>query len=384
MLSSIYILLIFIIGFFISYRIAKELHSGVVYLVFLMHMLFSFLYYLFTQTRSADANMYYYKGMIEQDHLSFGIGTDFIVFLSGFFQKLGFDKISLFFLFGLFGFIGYVYLLKMLPQISKKFFGISLFYIVLLLPGFHFWTSALGKDSLFFMALMMFFYSIQKLPSGLIRLIFSFLILATIRPHMGFILLLSVLTALFFRNPAKYKFSHLIMGVVAIIVLILFLPFVLEFLNIDQMQIEEVNRRFEDLTNYGAQMSDEVSSYVDMSNASLPTKLFAYLFRPLFFDAHSFMQLAASFENFILLSIILSWLKSIRFNIIKWYKAFPLSRKIMAIYIAAGWLILSMGMYNLGLASRQKYMLIPVIFIIIFDVYIQEFFYYKKNNYVRN
>jgi len=380
MFELLYIILIFIVGFFIANKVSKQIRSNIPYLVFVIHMSFSFLYYLYVKTHAADANMYYYKGMLEKENFlsAFGTSTDFIVFLSALLQKIGFDKLSLFFLFGLFGYIGFVYLIKMLAYIPKFFFGFPLLYVVLLLPGFHFWTSALGKDSLFFMALMMFFYSIQKLPSNFIMLIFSFLILALIRPHMGFILLLSVLTALFFRNPGKFKFSHVLLGITTIVVLIVFLPFVLEFLNVDQMQLNEMNKRFEEFTNYGAQMKDDVSSYVDMSDANIITKLFAYLFRPLFFDAHSFMQLAASFENFILLSIILSWLKSIRFNIIKWYKAFPISRKIMAIYIAAGWLILAMGMYNLGLTSRQKYMLIPVIFIIIFDVYNFKLLHQKK------
>jgi len=382
MMEFLYIVLVFTIGFFMAGRLAKQMKSNISYLVFITHMFFSFLYFVYAKTHSADANMYYYKGLKEQDILFviFGTGTDFIIFLSALFQKLGFDKLSLFFLFALFGFVGFTYLVKLLPNIQKKILGFPFLYVALLLPGFHFWTSALGKDSLFFMVLMMFFYSIQKLPSRFLMLSFSFLTIALIRPHMGFILLLSSLIALFLRNPSKFKFSHLLIGFIAIIVLIIFLPFVLEFLNIEQMQMEQINNRLEDFTSYGAEMTDDVSSYVDMSSASIPTKLFAYLFRPLFFDAHSVMQLAASFENFLLLIIIFGWLKSIKFKIVKWYKAFNISQKIMAIYVMIGWLILAMGMYNLGLASRQKYMLIPVLFILIFDTY---YFQYRRSVFIK-
>ena len=94
--------------------------------------------------------------------------------------------------------------------------------------------------------------------------------------------------------------------------------------------------------------------------------MFAYLFRPLFIDAHSVLQLLASFENLFLLILIFKWLSSIKFKIRKWYKILKEPDKILFVYLIVGWIVLAASMYNLGLASRQKYMLLPVLFILIF------------------
>lgn len=369
-LSIFYIILIFILGFSLASKTSKKIGNNIVFLVFVVHMLFSFLFYLFAKNNSADANMYYAQALLHNNLLeAFGTSTQFIIFITTFFVQIGFSKLVTFFIFGLFGFIGFQYLIKMLDYNKMRFMGMPVVFLVLLLPGFHFWTSSLGKDSLFFMLLMISFYGLQNIKKRFYLFLLAFPILVIIRPHMGFILMFSITLALFLRNPIRYKAQHLIAGIVAIGLLFAFLPFISSFLNIEQLEIDAINKRLEFYSDYGANKTDNISSYVDVSSYSLPLKMFTYLFRPLFFDARSILQLLASFENLFLILIIIKWLKSIRFRVFKWYRVLREPDKILAMYVLFGWIALAASMYNLGLASRQKYMLLPVIFILIFRDY---------------
>lgn len=368
-LSILYIILIVIAGFFITSKLAKEKKTSLIYFIFLEHLFFTYVYYIYANTHSADANMYYNAGLFNQDSIiKFGTGTDFILYLSTHLIRLGFNKLALFYLFGFFGYIGFVFFIKMIEMPSNfKLFGFAVSSIFLLLPEFHFWTAALGKDSLIFMALMIFFWSYQKLPKKIILNLFSFLIIFLIRPHIGFIIMSSLIISILFKNPTKYRISDFALIAISLIILIISFPFLKTFLNIDQMEFNEINDRFTNFTEYGANQVNELNSYVDVSSYSLPLKMFSYFFRPLFFDAHSILQLLASIENFILLLITLKWLRIINFNIIKWYRRINKHDKTKFIFVVIGWVLLSMGMYNLGLASRQKYMLLPIFFILIIN-----------------
>jgi hypothetical protein len=366
-LSFIYIPFVLFIGLWIASKSAIKSGTSLIYLVYIEHMLFSYLFYLFAQNNSADANMYYARALRETYILdAFGTSTDFIIFITTFFVQIGFSKLSMFFLFGLFGFIGFKYLIDLLDYNQIKILNIPAVFLILLLPGFHFWTSAIGKDSLFFMFLMLFFYSLKFFNKLFLISFLSFTFLALIRPHMGFIILASIGIAFLIRNPVKYKLSYLFGGFFSLIAVLLFTPFVTTFLSIDNLEMTAVSERLNFYADYGANNTDNLSSYVDVTSYNLPMKMFAYLFRPLFFDAHSILQLLASFENTFLLLLVFVWLKSIKFKIFKWYRYLKEIDKILFIYLLIGWILLALSMYNLGLASRQKYMLLPAFFILIF------------------
>lgn len=376
-ISYFYIFLIFVIGIFLARKTSKKIKNNIIYFVFLEHMLFSFLYYLYTLNNFSDASMYYTKAMELDGFLSnFATDTRFVILFTSIFVKyLLFSKLAAFFLFGLFGFIGFQYLIKMFDYNKITFINIPIVFLILLLPGFHFWTSAIGKDSLFFMLSTMSIYGLQNIKKRFLLFLIPFILLAIIRPYMGFVFLLAIIIALFLKNPLKYKTSFFYIGIITIIVIIIFLPFITSFLSIDQFGLDNINERVAYYNDYGANKTDNLSSYVDVGSYNLPMKMFAYLFRPLFFDAHSILQLLASFENTFLLIIIFKWLTSIKYKVFTWYRLLKETDKILVIYILLGWLILAESMYNLGLASRQKYMLLPIIFILIFRN-----FHYKNNN----
>jgi len=265
----------------------------------------------------------------------------------------------------------------MIEPNKLKVFGISVAILIVLLPGFHFWTAALGKDSFTFMFIMAFFFSLKNIKKNIFLLIISSIFLTLIRPYLTIFILISIVATLLFRNQFKFKFSHIIVGLFSVASLVILLPFFKDFFYLESFDLENLINRTEFYNNQGAKHADGSSSYIDVSNYNLLFKMFAYFFRPLFFDAHSILQLIISFENLFLITLIISWLKSIKFKIFKWYRLLNLIDRIMLFYVLIGWIIMASSMYNLGLASRQKYMFLPVLFILIFknfnrDVYLKK------------
>jgi len=365
-LNLIYTILIFIFGLLIAYKTKKTIKSNIIYFVLIEHMIFSYFYYLFTLYNISDARGYFIRATYNNNWLAtFNVGTDFIDFVATIpIKYLNFSYLNAHLLFGLFGFIGFTYFIKMLKNNGKNLFGIPLTIIIVLLPGFHFWTSALGKDSLFFMALMMFIYSLRYVKQNKIKLLFSFFLIIMIRPHMAMVIILATLLTLIIVNPKKINLSHIFLLTISIIVFILFIPLFNKFVGIDELSTESIQQKIEIFNNEGKR-GGGLTSNIDVSGYSLPAKLFAYLFRPFFFDARSVFQYIASFENLFLLLIIIQ-------STINKYKHKKIHNKqyinkFLLYYILLSWLMLSINMYNLGLASRQKYMIIPAIFLLLFD-----------------
>lgn len=364
-LSIIYIILIWLVGLKIAHNTSRRIKNPIAYLVFFEHLSFSYFYYLFTQNGTADANGYFNRAIRNDFFLeSFGVGTDFIDFIATIpIKYLHFSLPAAHQLFGLLGFIGFTYLLRMLNNKKFYFFGIPVIYIVVLLPGFHFWTCALGKDSLFFMALMMFFYSLMHIKGNVLKLIFGLIIISLIRPHIGLTMITAISLTLILRKPKSFSFAHFFLIIIVGIIFALSLPFVMEYVGIEEISSESIEKKIEIFNNEGARDSG-ITSNIDVSDYSLPMKMFSYLFRPLFYDAKSVFQLIASIENLFLLLIFGKLTKRVPFYFIKWFRQLSDIHKIMFFYVLLSWLLLSINMYNLGLASRQKFMIIPVIFLL--------------------
>jgi hypothetical protein len=365
-LNTIIIIIIVLIGILSAKKTAIKQKTTIIYYVFFTHLLFSILYYIFALYNTADANGYYNRA-IEQTSLfdSFETGTKAIVFISYIFVKfLSFSKLSLFLLFGFFGFIGFIYFIRQLEANTIKVFGIPTTFLIIFLPGFHFWTAALGKDSIIFMAIILFFYGIKNTLQNKLMVILSFLIITSIRPYLSLFILLSIFLAILTTKFKRINKSFLSLFLISIVVFVLILPFTKDFLNLDSFDINNLVNRSEYYNEQGSKQLSNTTSYVDVSDYGVLNKMFMYFFRPLFFDARSIMQFLASLENLFLLVFLIKWLISIRFKFITWLRIINITEKTMFYFAVIGWFTMALSMYNLGLASRQKYMFIPILLIL--------------------
>ena len=160
-------------------------------LVGITHLFFTFVYYFYTLNNVADSIGYYRRVLFLFDNWgeTFGQGTTFIYFtLYPLVKFLGLTYFGSFFVYSFFGLLGYYYLLKILIGISNVKF--TKWFYLLLLPNIHFWSVAIGKDSLIFFGIsfLAYLYFFRK---KWFLYIFPILLVAFIRLHVLFFILLA-------------------------------------------------------------------------------------------------------------------------------------------------------------------------------------------------
>ena len=91
----------------------------------------------------------------------------------------------------------------------------------------------------------------------------------------------------------------IILGGLAGALAISLIPSTLEALKIDELSLESLELLAG--SKVGNLNDSHVGSGFDLASYPWPLKLFTYLFRPLFFDAHNFVAFFSSFENLLYL-----------------------------------------------------------------------------------
>lgn len=323
----------------------------------LIHFSFTLIYYYLTLDNVADAIGYYRRVMYLFDSWgdTFGQGTTFIYFtLYPLVKYLGLSYFGAYFIYSFLGLLGFYYLLKILINISYEKW--SAWFYLLLLPNAHYWTVAIGKDSLIFFGISLLLYS-YYFKKRWIFFIFPLLLVGFVRLHTLFFILVAFGTTQVLLNK-KIKISTKILVFILLGgVLYVMFPFLMA--RVGFVDTESIISQFEDL----AGQKIEGGSSIYMGDKNLLVKWFSYMFRPLFYDAFNILSLIVSFENvlwlFFFIKIFKEWRKKIQFSFqdIYWIMFFA----IFFITIPAAYLL-----YNLGLAIRQKTMVIPFLFTLLF------------------
>ena len=267
-------------------------------------------------------------------------------------------------IFSLIGFIGltYFYLIaiELIPK-NPKFRGIYLFPLLFFLPNLHFWSCAIGKDSLLFFCISFFVYGlmnpIKRMPMLVIGLFLSYFI----RPHITLFLLLSFGMAYFLGKKISL-FRRTVFVAVMIGIAIAIFPMVMKFAKIEEASIDG----FDKFSNAKVTSLSKVniSTSVDISSYSLPLKVLTFLYRPFFFDINGIPALIASFENLLLLLLSVKVLRNSPF------KSFRKSHFIiqgLIYFLIIGTLAFSQSLGNLGIMLRMRNMFLPglIIFILL-------------------
>ncbi|WP_415328650.1 hypothetical protein [Chryseobacterium sp. MMS23-Vi53] len=225
------------------------------------------------------------------------------------------------------------------------------FLFLLFIPSAHIWLTGIFKEALIFPLMYFLLLSLVKNRDKFLKadiLFYSFLIFL-LRPY----LICHILLAYFITN-FKYLNKKIIL-----IVSILFMFFSLMFF--------KVTSSFVDISNLSKLMSEinrfsqaQGNSFIDVEKTSYLQRLIYMLFRPLFFDVSTKSQYLYSFENAILIIWFLVFLYNI---IIKKIKANFLFLNIYFILSLLVWLFIGIYIYNYGLASRMKVMIVPFMMI---------------------
>lgn len=278
-----------------------------------------------------------------------GVDNDFIIFLTAPLVHLfQLSYLGCMYVFSFMGLLGWYFLLKVVYAATKGIW--HQWYYILLLPQFHYWTCALGKDSLIFWGICMviytwyfhksfLYYCLPVITIGCIR--------SPILMLMGGAYSVSFLI--------KSKASIWVKGAVTCVLFvgaIMLMPVVEKRLGISDLGSAESLQNFVEKQESMNQMG---GSALDLQGANIIVKIFSYIFRPLFFDARNVLQLEASFENLVWLCMFIFILKHFKRKYLLWFPTLA----FLLMWMAQGSIL-----NNLGVAMRQKMMFFPMFYLL--------------------
>ncbi len=352
------------------------------YLLF-YHVFFSMFFTWYILNFGGDSYGYWKFGM-EQVIIRdpswmkyWGESTKFILWLCYIpSQVLGLSYLTGNILFGFLGFIGIRYIFIMVADLfpaNHSVLNISLFPTVFYFLNLHFWSSGVGKDAISFWGIAWFMFSIQNYKSrwwqGLIALFFVYMA----RPHMGQALISGAGIAFLLGSEVKSTYK-VALSSLALIGAVYLSANTLESLKLTDFSLETLEEfsgtKVRDLS------SGNVGSGVNLASYSWPIKLFTYMFRPLFIDAHNIVSFFSSFENALYL-----WLSFFIYR--NWT---PEAIRDMPLFIKAGMitfipvtLAFMNSLSNLGIVMRMKNM--TMIYFLLFCFFLIT--YNKKLRYLK-
>lgn len=335
-----------------------ELHLH--YLLF-YHLFFSMFFTWYIRNFGGDSFGYWKFGMEqviirgEIDWMSyFGEGTKFILWLCYIpSQVLGLSYLTGNILFGFLGFIGIRYLFVLVAKLfptNHEVLNIPLFPWIFYFLNLHFWSAGVGKDAVCFWGIAWFLFSLQEYKSRWWQAAIALFFVYMARPHMGQALISGAGIAILLGSEVRMGYK-IILSSIAAIGAIYLLPSTLEALRLEDLSIESMETLAD--SKVGNLSSSHVGSRLDLTSYPWPLKLFTYMFRPLFFDAHNFVSFFSSFENALYL-----WLSFFIYR--NWT---PEAIRDMPLFIKAGMitfipvaLAFMNSLSNLGIIMRMKNM----------------------------
>lgn len=340
---------------------------------YVFHTVMGSYYWYYTLINRGDAYAYY---MEEWGEYTLAPGTYFILTLvemiSDNFPTNYYSMSMLFNFFGMFGlWFFYVSIREQLWAQDK--YSLWVLNAALFIPGVNFWTSAVGKDSLIFLGLGLFFYATSQIEIRKRWLVVAGILIFWIRPHVAAVVCIAfALTLLLGRVN---MFTRILLGGGGGAVLLYLLPAAIEFAGLESVSVESI----ESYTAVRQEANLGGGSSLDISQYNFFQQVFAYLFRPLFFDAHNLHAVVASFENLGYLYIIFQLASPHFYQFVIVQGSFYV--KFSIIYSMAMLLMLAPTTSNLGIAVRQKNMFI---FCLIGLFCIYSSYLYRRRELVRN
>ncbi len=369
---NLYSISIIIITYTLSFFIFKKnnIHYVTFNLIFFWHLLFCIIYYYYSLNNLPTDSYRNYIHSLESYH-DFQLGSFIVInFTRIFSYQLNFSYFDCFLIFNFIGIMGILFFLKSLIIVNNNFNILNkiLFYIIIFLPSMYFWSTAIGKDAISFLAISIFIWTSLNFKELKIYTIISIFLMFIVRPHIASIMCFSTIIAIIFLKNFSLKTKSLYLFFLMIILfnitnyaltyvgmpnLINYYPFEINF-----------NILF-DFINLREKSYLSASAGVEISNMNALMKFFTYLYRPLPFETNNYFQLFVSLENTVLILITVIGILGIILT--KNKRIENQSIILLLIYIIITLTILSFTSANFGIISRQKWMIFPAILVLLFQ-----------------
>jgi hypothetical protein len=344
-------------GAFICYYCGKlfSVNRGKRLFLYVWHTIFCIFYCWYVLNNGGDAVSYYNWG--ESTNWEFRVGTQSVEILAGvLISGFGLSFLGVFLVFNIFGTVGLLAFdgaLKIASSGKSKAVRL-LAALIPFLPSISFWSSALGKDAIAFMATGLALWSAMNLSKRGLLMAFAVTAMLLVRPHIAGIMILALIVSIVFDSRVS-PLGKIGLSAVSLAVAAVMLPFALRYSGLrENITIEFVTGYIEKRQSYNM----DGGGGVDIAALSLPEQLFTYLFRPIVFEAQSVFDFAAAIDNLILLGLSVVGLYSL---FLGRSSGLGENRIFMWAYAFGVWLILATTTANLGIAMRQKWMFVPIL-----------------------
>ena len=333
-------------------------------MLLLAHIGATFAYYVYASEFGGDVQMYYFDPYGLYGYAS-GLSTVFIVNMVQFLKSyFGGSFLDYFLLFQAMGFWGILFVLRTFDDIHEEL-GQPKFkyvYLLLFLPGLHFWTAAIGKDAPLFLGVAMCVWGAYRLQTRYPVFAAGMVVAGVVRPHIALIALVALaVTVVFARNTKLLTRAALLVVAVAGIGVVASLV-QNSFYGLNLTSTDSVTEFIETKSS----VSEESGGDVSIIGASFPVKLISLLFRPFFIDATGLLGYIASLENVVLLIVILTLLWQFGTSLAVVRSA--LFARFAGLFFLMLTVLLAMVNYNVGLGLRQKMMMMPALLVLFASV----------------
>lgn len=356
--------IIFFLGIFAVIVVSRKFRAQDkrTLLLYFWHSIFTFFYYWFTVNVGADASIYYERALT--GNIDFEPGTNFIIYLVLILTKyLHLNMMGCFLVFNLLGILGLIILDSIIqPLVKNQQKSLRVVATLLIfLPSISFWSSGIGKDGISFLGVVLALWSALELKKRMGSMSIAILMIFLVRPHIAGIMVIALAISLLFDKKVniimKFVLVFITIGISSFLI-----PYALNYAGVN------ASNSSDDIASYIESREDiykDTDSGITLSELNFPMKLFTYMFRPLIFEARSITQFFSALDNLILLYLfIFGGYRLIKKKNITSQE----NRDFMWIYIIIAWVVLALTTGNLGIAVRQKIMVLPFLFFIFISV----------------
>ncbi len=333
-------------------KILGNSFSVIVFICIILHIAMGYMSYQMSVIgKNTDYWMYY---TLLKDEVNFGIGRDFFVLFHMLPDRIlesGFLFYSMFYtILTAIPFCYFFYVFKG-HFLNGDVFDVATLLMLCFLPSVHFWLASFSKDALCFFLLFVLtiIYSSGQIQRKTILALVVWLLISSIRPYLGIIVLLVFLLL----DMRKISWQVMLILVGSILTsLYLFIRFFLKF---EELNIEYISDKFIELGEY----AKKGNSIIDLETTSVISRFFYMMFRPFIYETKDIHQFIVGMENLLLLVWFIWLIVKEKINLFK----IKNNNALWCIGIALGlWLFYSLYIYNYGLASRMKATILPFLF----------------------
>ena len=358
--DMVQMLAIAIFGWFLIMRLgsALKVEKKVCQYIYVWHFFFGLVFFIYTLNVVSDSTSYY-QSSYYMNEVEFSLGTNFVyIFYDWLISFFSLSYLSISFFISFLGASGLLLLYATLQELSG--YSPSLKHVTLIavfLPSLSFWTGGLGKDALMFLCINAVLWASVRPKSRYLIMMVGIILMFLVRPHIAVPFFLLVLVSLYsiVKLRAKVKVA-------------IGLPLLLAFGYIALVGLEQIGLSWESAGNF---IDSRVyytglgsGSFFALQDANFMQSFFNFVYFPILTDQLSIKHVPLIIEGGIVFFISIFML--IKGNL----RSINCPLRFFAVFLVflAITFALSLTLSNYGLIFRQKIMVIPLLYYLLFSI----------------